>query len=98
VSPKKFCTLGLAHVTRERSPRHTRTFPKTILDSFLLVLDDHTMLASIVRRSRVSASIRSQVARAQSTSVDKTAEGPIGEDGRHEIWREGIYDHDNEPK
>jgi len=24
--------------------------------------------------------------------------GPIGEDGRHEIWREGIYDHDNEPK
>eukprot|EP00978_Attheya_sp_CCMP212_P032000 scaffold122974_cov53-Attheya_sp.AAC.2 len=25
-------------------------------------------------------------------------EGPIGEDGRHELWREGIYDHDNEPK
>jgi len=23
---------------------------------------------------------------------------PIGSDGRHEIWREGIYDHDNEPK
>lgn len=26
------------------------------------------------------------------------AGGAIGEDGRHEIWREGIYDHDNEPK
>jgi hypothetical protein len=25
-------------------------------------------------------------------------EGPIGEDGRHEIWRENIYDHDNEPR
>jgi hypothetical protein len=25
-------------------------------------------------------------------------EGPIGEDGRHEIWREDIYDHDNEPR
>jgi hypothetical protein len=24
--------------------------------------------------------------------------GPIGQDGRHELWREGIYDHDNEPK
>jgi hypothetical protein len=24
--------------------------------------------------------------------------GPIAADGRHEVWREGIYDHDNEPK
>jgi hypothetical protein len=28
----------------------------------------------------------------------KAASTPIGSDGRHEIWREGIYDHDNEPK
>jgi hypothetical protein len=32
-----------------------------------------------------------------STKVDKT-KGPLGDDGRHEVWREGIYDHDNEPK
>ena len=24
--------------------------------------------------------------------------GGIGKDGKHEIWRDGIYDHDNEPK
>ena len=32
------------------------------------------------------------------SSVEKGADSPIAEDGRHEIWREGIYDHDNEPK
>ena len=31
-------------------------------------------------------------------TVEKTEGGVLGEDGRHEIWREGIYDHDNEPK
>jgi hypothetical protein len=31
-------------------------------------------------------------------TVEKGSESPIAEDGRHEIWREGIYDHDNEPK
>ena len=32
-------------------------------------------------------------------SVEKgSSDSPIAEDGRHEIWREGIYDHDNEPK
>ena len=40
--------------------------------------------------------------RAQSSSHVKGAsmagKGPIGMDGRHEIWREDIYDHDNEPK
>jgi len=30
-----------------------------------------------------------------STEVDSN---PIAKDGRHEVWREGIYDHDNEPK
>lgn len=42
--------------------------------------------------------LRSQIRRVQSTQVDKVASGPIAEDGRHEVWREGIYDHDNEPK
>ena len=51
------------------------------------------MLASV---RRVSSSVRSQAIRVQSTQVEKG--GPIGKDGRHEIWREGIYDHDNEPK
>ena len=60
------------------------------------------MLASSIARRcsrRIPASIRCQIRRAQSTQVETTDEpGPIGEDGRHEIWREGIYDHDNEPK
>lgn len=30
-------------------------------------------------------------------SVEKTSSGPLGDDGRHEIWR-GDVDHDNEPK
>ena len=55
------------------------------------------MLASAARR-RVSASVRSQLVRSQSTQVEKGTSGPIGDDGRHEIWREDIYDHDNEPK
>ena len=57
------------------------------------------MLASAVSatRRRIPSTIKSTAIRAQSTKVDK-AVGPIGTDGRHEIWREGIYDHDNEPK
>lgn len=51
------------------------------------------MLASVARRRVFSRAIR-----AHSTQVDKTGSGPIADDGRHEVWREGIYDHDNEPK
>jgi hypothetical protein len=29
--------------------------------------------------------------------VDKKEGGVIGDDGKHEVWRDGIYDHDNEP-
>lgn len=58
-----------------------------------------TMLASTVSvaRRRFPASVRSQAKRGLSTQPDKS-EGPIGKDGRHELWREGINDHDNEPK
>jgi NAD(P)H-dependent glutamate synthase small subunit len=45
----------------------------------------------------VTKVVRTQATRAQSTQVDK-ATGPIAKDGRHEVWREDIYDHDNEPK
>ena len=55
-------------------------------------------IAGVARRRVVSNSIRNQVARAQSTQVEKTGEDPIAEDGRHEVWREDIYEHDNEPK
>ncbi len=55
------------------------------------------MLASVARR-RIPAAVRSQAVRSQSTQVEKGTKGPIGTDGRHEIWREDIYDHDNEPK
>ncbi len=56
------------------------------------------MLASIARRRIVTKAVGFQSARAHSTQVDKVGSGPIAEDGRHEVWREGIYDHDNEPK
>lgn len=62
------------------------------------------MWAAVVvrRRGAVDSSsrrlLRSVLVRAQSSQVESSKEGPIGEDGRHEIWREGIYDHDNEPK
>jgi hypothetical protein len=45
------------------------------------------------RNTFVSTAIR-----AQSTQIKESTEGPIAPDGRHEVWREGIYDHDNEPK
>eukprot|EP00980_Cylindrotheca_fusiformis_P027800 scaffold22560_cov135-Cylindrotheca_fusiformis.AAC.11 len=44
---------------------------------------------------RVATSLRTSSVRAQST---KSTNSPIAQDGRHEVWREGIYDHDNEPK
>lgn len=58
---------------------------------------------SSISRRRASVRPQSLLFRAQSTKVDtatSSAEdgGPLGKDGRHEIWREGIYDHDNEPK
>lgn len=45
-------------------------------------------VADILVRNHQSAAVRSLSTKAT----------PIGSDGRHEIWREGIYDHDNEPK
>ena len=56
------------------------------------------MATSATARRKVTDLLRQQsVARAFSTKAARTG-GPIGSDGRHEIWREGIYDHDNEPK
>ena len=46
-------------------------------------------------RRRVSATVQFQALRVQST---ESTSSPIAKDGRHEVWREGIYDHDNEPK
>jgi hypothetical protein len=63
------------------------------------------MLASVSRRRCLAATSKRGVVfqslRAKSTKQvadDSSSEGPIGKDGRHELWREGIYDHDNEPK
>ncbi|CAB9519344.1 Glutamate synthase 1 [NADH], chloroplastic [Seminavis robusta] len=55
------------------------------------------MLMNSALRRRVASTVQSR-ARLLSTKVDSSSSGPLGEDGRHEIWREGIYDHDNEPK
>jgi hypothetical protein len=46
--------------------------------------------STVTRNSR-------RVVRSFGTSVDKKEGGAIGEDGKHEVWRDGIYDHDNEP-
>ena len=59
-----------------------------------------TMMLTVSAAARRKAMdlVRSQAARSLSTKAARTHDGPIGSDGRHEIWREGIYDHDNEPK
>jgi hypothetical protein len=51
-----------------------------------------------VGRSSRQSNIISRAIRAKSTQVEKSKPGPIAADGRHEVWREDIYDHDNEPK
>ena len=53
------------------------------------------LVSSVARRR---STIVSRAIRAKSTQVEQSGEGPIAADGRHEVWREGIYDHDNEPK
>lgn len=56
------------------------------------------MLSSTLRR-RASLNLRLQLLRSQSTLTDAESKPTaIGADGRHEVWRDGIYDHDNEPK
>lgn len=56
------------------------------------------MLSSIRSRRIAAPTARFFFLRAKSTSVQAPeGEGPLGDDGRHEIWRDGIYDHDNEP-
>lgn len=61
------------------------------------------MLRGAASRSSASSSLvllrrslATQVVEGSTSAPNK--EGPIGEDGRHEIWREDIYDHDNEPR
>jgi hypothetical protein len=54
--------------------------------------------SSTARRKAVDL-IRSQSARSAALSTKAAnIHGPIGSDNKHEVWREGIYDHDNEPK
>jgi hypothetical protein len=57
------------------------------------------MLASTIARRNATELIRAKSIFPRTLSSKATSVGgPIGSDGRHEIWREGIYDHDNEPK
>ena len=60
------------------------------------------LLTGGIIRQCARRNILRNATRASSTSHIKGAsqagKGPIGMDGRHEIWREDIYDHDNEPK
>jgi hypothetical protein len=55
-------------------------------------------LVSVGRYHRRATTVARTAIRAKSSQVEKSEDGPIAADGRHEVWREGIYDHDNEPK
>ena len=55
-----------------------------------------SLATTAARRNPVA--LQRQAIRAQSTKAAEGASSPIAKDGRHEVWREGIYDHDNEPK
>jgi hypothetical protein len=50
------------------------------------------------RSSLIRTALRAKSTSGQVEGSSAADNGPIGEDGRHELWREGIYDHDNEPK
>lgn len=52
-----------------------------------------------LRRHVVTVGFFSTAAKEVVGSSVPIGRGPIGEDGRHEIWREGqSSDHDNEPR
>lgn len=52
----------------------------------------------IARRALMSAGARGLSTDTKTSSSSNTATTAIGSTGRHEVWREDIYDHDNEPK
>jgi hypothetical protein len=45
------------------------------------------------RRNWAYLALRSKSSSAPATSAS-SERGPLADDGRHEVWREGIYDHD----
>ena len=50
------------------------------------------------RRTVLRTATRAQSSNSHIKGSSNAGKGPIGMDGKHELWREGIYDHDNEPK
>jgi hypothetical protein len=75
----------------------------TVIEQYNNISPPQTMLSSVIRHrlylsrrvgpaSVVSATVRSQ----STTTVDKGK--AFADDGRHEVWRDGINDHDNAPK
>lgn len=52
----------------------------------------------LVRWSTTTSATTSDFSVKHVKGASKAGVGPIGADGRHELWREDIYDHDNEPK
>ena len=68
-----------------KTTQHTITKRTTMLS--------RKLVTTVGQRRLISRAVR-----AKSTQVESTSATPIGADGRHEVWREGIYDHDNEPK
>lgn len=60
-------------------------------------LTSHSIYEMLSRLSAKAISRRAHKSVRTFASVEKTSSGPLGDDGRHEIWR-GDVDHDNEPK
>jgi hypothetical protein len=112
ICPKKCSNAGergLSETTQRMKRNESNESAQDLIkgDAFLTALSillwALRMLAATTRSARPlrrSSLIRAAL-RAKSTQVEGTGpagQGAIGEDGRHELWREGIYDHDNEPK
>lgn len=55
------------------------------------------MFSKVLPSSSIAYKNSQRIARCLGTTVEKQSGGAIGEDGKHEVWRDGIYDHDNEP-
>ena len=83
--PRLFLSIHTKYSLAHRTP-HTST-PTMMLKGGI---------RQFARRNVLRTAVRAESSHIKGAS--NAGKGPIGMDGRHEIWREDIYDHDNEPK
>lgn len=72
-------------------------FTQYLSEVLFFLLTSHSIYEMLSRLSAKAISRRAHQSVRTFASVEKTSSGPLGDDGRHEIWR-GDVDHDNEPK